>query len=182
MPGLIADVTLDYVYQGVHPLGEFGHCFVQPFQVPVAPFCVLLEPFQARVSPFGKPPSAFRELPDQCSQFREVTSQPRNLRVIPRNLRVIFGLAFEQELNSSIEFISSHQGTFLALPALASWAGRHAEASQRPRAEGIRRLAAPDFWLLTSRFCRLPSVLHGLPFSASTERAVRKIPSVITET
>ena len=112
VPGLIANVTLDYVYQGVHPLGEFGHCFVQPFQVPVAPFCALLEPPQALVSPFGKQPGAFRELPDQCSQFREVASQPRNLRVIPRNLRVIFGLAFEQELNSSLEFISSHREPF----------------------------------------------------------------------
>jgi hypothetical protein len=109
VPGLIADVTVDYV-------NEFGDRCLQPFQVPVAPFCVLLQPIQALISPLGKKPSTFREFPDQRFQVREVTSQSSDVgsQLIDSdaelaNQRVIFGLAFEQELNRSLEFISSHQ-------------------------------------------------------------------------
>jgi hypothetical protein len=116
VPGLIADVTVDYV-------NEFGDRCLQPFQVPIAPFCALLEPPQALFSAFGKQPGAFRELPEQCFKVREVTSQSSNVgtqlsHVVRQlidpdaelaNQRVIFGLAFEQELNRSLEFISSHQ-------------------------------------------------------------------------
>src|SRR5437899_9957351 len=97
VPGLIDDVTLDDVEQRLHPLGELGHRLVQPLPVPFAPLYVLLQAIQALISPRGEQASAFREFPHQCFKVRGVASQPRNLRVI-------LGLAFEHELNSSLEF------------------------------------------------------------------------------
>src|SRR5437868_6216345 len=107
--------------------------FLQAFEAPVGPFCVFPQPIQALISALGKKPSAFREFLDQHFEFREVAShssdvgsqlvdsdtqliEPDAELIDPNaklaNQRVILGLAFEQELNSAIEFISGHQRPF----------------------------------------------------------------------